>query len=108
MKRRETEKWHIRKCWTLKQRIADSWPDSLDDTCAREEYARMVNVFNLACMTCVIEKGNYFNDRLATDVGQLGQSAHQLNHHGGRIAIANVQLETSSGLASSTVSTRNV
>ena len=22
----------------LKQRIADSWPDSLDDTCAREEW----------------------------------------------------------------------
>lgn len=26
------------------------------------EYARMVNVFNLEWMTCVIEKGNYFND----------------------------------------------
>ena len=26
------------------------------------EYARKVNVFNLEWKTCVIEKGNYFND----------------------------------------------
>ena len=34
----------------LKQRIADSWPDSLDDTCAREEWG-WAPKFDLTSMT---------------------------------------------------------
>ena len=34
----------------LKQRIADSWPDSLDDTCAREEWG-WKQAYNLESMT---------------------------------------------------------
>ena len=34
----------------LKQRIADSWPDSLDDTCAREEWG-WKPAYNLESMT---------------------------------------------------------
>ena len=34
----------------LKQRIADSWPDSLDDTCAREEWG-WTPAYNLESMT---------------------------------------------------------